>query len=63
MTLAELFTIHMNLHVMEFLLILMKQISWKSQNPRNPQNLRPSKKEHPTVAKYVVIKGYYFKIS
>ena len=30
-TLAELFTIHTNLHVMEFLLICGEKILWKSQ--------------------------------
>ena len=31
MTLAELFTIHVNLHAMEFPLIFGEQTSWKSQ--------------------------------
>ena len=40
-TLGAPFTIHVNLHEMEF---SVKQILWKSQNLQNLRNLRPSKK-------------------
>ena len=50
MTLAELFTIHVNLHAMEFLLIFGETNFVKvPKNLQNLQNLWPSKKERPTV--------------
>ena len=49
MTLAELFTLHVNLQAMEFPLIFGETNFVEVPKSTKSANLRPLKKEHPTV--------------